>query len=180
VAFPQITGCSTFKETIDTLLELPRNDIQMALDFKVTKGQDPTCGPDETGTYPDCVPNAKDPNLARVVLKGPKKVKAGKKFRLKAQIKNNGEGDATNVKVCAQTPKKLIVGKAKRCLTIKTIAAGKTGTVTFKLKAKKAAKKAKKAARKKAKISVTAPTGAAKAGGPTGRRQYQPIILTKK
>lgn len=50
-------------------------------------------------------------------------------------------------------------GKAKRCVTIRSIAAGKTGTATFRLKAKKAAKKAKKSTR--ANFTVTAPIGSA-------------------
>ena len=158
MSFPQVTGCGAFKGVIDQLLELPRNDIEMALDFNITKGEDPVCPEGTTGTPPDCVPNVTPKaNLAKVVVKAPKKVKSGKKFAIKASIKNNGDAAASNVKVCIQTPTKLIAGKAKRCVTIRSIAAGKTGTATFRLKAKKAAKKAKKSTR--ANFTVTAPIG---------------------
>jgi uncharacterized repeat protein (TIGR01451 family) len=171
VAFPQITGCGTFKGIVDQLLELPRNDIEMALDFKVTKGQD-VCPDGQTGTPPDCVtPETKNPDLAKVVVKGPKKVRFGKKFVVRARVTNNGQADASNVKVCAQTPKRRIAGKAKRCVTIKKIAAGKTGTATFRLKAKKAAKKTRKAA---ARIVVSAPVGK---GTSRGKRVYKPILI---
>lgn len=160
VSFPQITGCDTFKQTIDELLELPRSDIQMALDFKITKGSDPVpCPAGTTGTaQPNCVPNATPVvNLAKVTVKAPKRVKSGKKFSVRASVKNNGDAAASGVKVCIQTSKKLIAGKARRCLTISTIAAGQSGTVTFRLKSKKAAKKARKAT--KAAFTVTAPIG---------------------
>ena len=130
----------------------------MALDFKITKGSDPVpCPEGTTGTaQPDCVPNAKPVvNLAQVRVKAPKKVKSGKKFSVRASIRNNGDAEATGVQVCIQTPKKQIAGKARRCLTIKTIAPGQSGTVTFRLKSKKAAKKAKKATR--VPFTVTAP-----------------------
>ena len=172
VAFPEITGCGPFKVTIDSLLELPRNDIEMALDFKVTKGA-AECEPPLVGTPPDCVqPPEQKPKLAKVVVKGPKKVKSGKKFALKASVKNNGDATASNVKVCVQTPKRLIAGKAKRCRTVKTIAAGKTATVTFRLKAKKAGKKARK--RTRAKFTVTAPTGD---GSKTGKHRGHVTVL---
>ena len=123
-----------------------------------------------TGTPPNCVEPVKKANLAKVVVAGPKKVKRGKQFTVRASIKNNGDGAATNVKVCIKTPKRFIAGKANRCRTIKTIAAGATGKVTFKLKAKKAAKKAKKVV----KLTVTAPTGE---GLASGKRIHKPTLF---
>ncbi|MBN8870550.1 MAG: PD40 domain-containing protein [Solirubrobacterales bacterium] len=110
-------------------------------------------------------------NLAKVVVKGPKKVKRGKKFALKASVKNQGSAASGKVKVCVRTPKKLIAGKAKRCRTISSVGAGKTKTVTFKLRAKKAAKGAKAV---RAKIKVSAPTGK---GATSGKRVYKPLLF---
>ena len=104
-------------------------------------------------------------------MKGPKKVKRGKKFALKASVKNQGSAASGKVKVCVRTPKKLIAGKAKRCRTISSVGAGKTKTVTFKLRAKKAAKGAKAV---RAKIKVSAPTGK---GATSGKRVYKPLLF---
>lgn len=131
------------------------------------------CPVGTTGTPPNCQPNeVLAADLARVVVKGPKKAKRGKVFTVRAQVKNNGDAAASNVKVCLQTPKRLIAGKAKRCVTIKSIAPGATGTATFKVKGKKAAKKAKKAA----KMTVSAPMGDPVTGLSTGKRIYKPIL----
>lgn len=170
VAFPTVSaGCGFLGETVNSLLELPRSDIAISLDFALEKGL-AACTEGQVGTPPDCVSPA--PNLTKVVLKAPKKVKSGKKFAIRASVKNNGSGTASNVKVCLQTPKKLIAGKAKRCITVKSIAAGKTGTVNFKIKAKKAKKKAKK--KTKVKFTVTAPTGA---GSKTGKVRGHVTVL---
>ncbi|MBN8867750.1 MAG: PD40 domain-containing protein [Solirubrobacterales bacterium] len=108
-------------------------------------------------------------NLARVTVKGPKKVKGGKKLVFRAMVKNNGDAAAGNVKVCAQTPKRLVKGAAKRCVTIKTIAPGKTGVARFTVKTKKVKRNTR------ANITVSAPMGASKASG--GKRSYRPLII---
>lgn len=134
VAFPQVTGCGSFNATINQLLELPRSDIQMALDFSVTKGQD-TCPEGQTGTPPDCV-TPDTVGLAKPVIKGTKTIKSGKKAAYKVQLKNTGTKAATNVKVCLSTPKRFIRGATNRCRTVATVPLGKTTTVTFSVKAK--------------------------------------------
>lgn len=137
VAFPLLTGCPGFKATIESLLGLPRNDIELELDFNITK----SCEAGQVGTPPDCVPaETPAPNLAKPVVKAPKKVKAGKKITLSSTIRNTGEGDASNVKVCLTSPTKLIKGSAKRCRTVTTIAAGKSTVVKFTVNSKKSAK----------------------------------------
>jgi hypothetical protein len=138
VAFPLLTGCPGFKATIEGLLGLPRNDIELELDFNITK----SCPDGEVGTPPDnCSPAVTPaPNLAKPTVKAPKKVKAGKKITLASTIRNTGDGAATNVKVCLKSPKKLIKGAAKRCKTISTIAAGKSTVVRFTVNSKKTAK----------------------------------------
>ncbi len=144
--------------------------------WTVKEVKKPVCPEGQVGVPPNCqTPVEPTADLARLTLKTPKKVKSGKKFAVKASITNNGDGDAANVKVCVKTQKRLIAGGAKRCRTIKKIAAGSTAMITFKLKAKKAPKKAKK--KRKTKVVVSAPTGAAAAGGPTGQRVRWPVIL---
>ena len=152
VAFPQVTGCGSFKQLIDEQLELPRNDIQMEIQVKITKGSE-SCPDGQVGTPPDCAEPQGKAKLAKPVIKAPKKVKVGKAMTVRAKVKNAGDADAAKVKVCLATPKALVKGKAKRCKTIKKIAAGKTGVAKFKVKTKKT-KKAKKG--KKVKLKVTA------------------------
>ena len=162
VAFPKLTGCGTFKETVDTLLELPRSDIQMAIDLALTE-ETPVCVPPQTGTYPDCV-DPVDPviTIAKPVLSGPKQVKPGKKVTYKVTLRNTGDTAATNVKACLTTPKKFIKGAAKRCKTVASVGAGQSVVVKFALKAKPF--KLKKAGKLtlKASASYTDGSGAAK------------------
>lgn len=152
VAFPQVTGCDTFKAVIDDLLELPRSDIEMDLQFAVEKGA-AVCPDGQVGTPPDCsvLPQG-TPKLAKPVIKAPKRVKAGKAMTVRARIRNAGEAAATNVRVCLATPRALVRGKARRCKTIKRIAPGKAAVARFKLRTKP--KKGKRV--RKAQLKVTA------------------------
>lgn len=122
VAFPLLTGCPGFKETIEQLLELPRNDIEMALDFSVDIGSDG------------------GPVLAKPKVTAPKKVKSGKKFKMTVKVKNTGVADATNVRVCLTAAKKMVSGK---CAKISRIKPGKTGTAKLTVKSKKVKKNQK-------------------------------------
>jgi hypothetical protein len=133
ISFPKITGCATFKETIDSLLELPRNDIEMSLDFAL---EDTECPDGQVGTPPSCVPG--QAVLARPGVKAPKKVKSGKPVTIRASVRNSGNAAASNVRVCLTLKKaaKLARGKANRCKTVSSIAAGKRRSVSFRVATK--------------------------------------------
>jgi hypothetical protein len=162
VAFPKVTGCGSFKETIDSLLELPRNDIGLALDLAFTKDEE-TCTPPLVGTPPDCH-EVETPNITidKPVLKGTKMIKSGKKATYRVTLKNSGDTDASNVKACLSTPKKFVKGKAKRCKTVASIAAGKSVTVKFAVKAKKFKLRKARKLKLRATASYTDGAGAAK------------------
>ena len=86
----------------------------------------------------------------KLTLKGKK---AGK---LKVKVTNTGESDASATKVCVKVPKKKV--KTKKCVNFGNVAAGESVTKTLKFKAAK-----KFVARKfsvKAKLTVTAGSGA--------------------
>jgi hypothetical protein len=136
VAFPKLTGCGTFKETIDGLIGLPRNDISMAIDLALTEEQ--SCPEGQTGTPPNCV-SEPDPviTIAKPVLKGTKLIRSGKKANYSVKLTNTGDTDSGAVKACLATPKRFIKGAAKRCKTVAAVAAGKSVTVKFAVKAKK-------------------------------------------
>lgn len=136
VAFPLLTGCPGFKETIEGLLELPRSDIEIGLDFALTKGAE-ECPDGTTGTFPDCVEEPQTVKLANPVVKGPKKIKSGKKATFSVQLKNSGDKVATNVKVCLSTPQRYIKGSANRCKTVTSVPLGQGTKVNFKVNAKK-------------------------------------------
>ena len=140
VGFPQVTGCDAFKGTIDSLLELPRNDISISLDFSLEDIADQVpCPAGTTGDFePNCtpIPPAVGPVLSKPTVKGPKVIKSGKKFSLKLNFKNTGDTAASNVKVCLSSPKKYVKGSGKRCKTVASIAAGGSSTSTFKYTAK--------------------------------------------
>ena len=111
VAFPQVTGCGSFQQTIDTLLELPRNDISIAMDFAL---EDVADG---------------EPKLAKPVVRAPKSVKSGKPVTLTARVSNIGNAPATNVRVCFRAVSRtLIRGRSNVCRTITSIDGGKTGS----------------------------------------------------
>lgn len=118
VAFPKLTGCPGFKDTIDQLLELPRNDIEMTLDLALSRPAAPVI------------------ELGKPTIKLPKLIKPGKKVKASVKVANTGNTDATNVKVCAIAPKKYIKGSGKICRTVARVKAGKSVTVPFRLKAK--------------------------------------------
>jgi len=92
------------------------------------------CPDGTTGTYPDCVkPKAK---LGTLKVQPKKKtVKRGKKAVVKVKVKNAGNAAATGVKVCVKAPKKLV--KVKKCVSLGQVAAGKSKTAKFKVKAKR-------------------------------------------
>lgn len=161
VAFPTLTGCGTFKETVDTLLELPRNDIQMALDLALTKDPE-TCPDGQVGTPPDCSEPTPVVKIEKPVLTGTKTIKSGKKATYSVTVSNSGDTAATSVKVCLSTPKKFIKGKAKRCKTVATVAAGGNAVAKFNLKAKKFKLSKAKKLKLRATASYTDGSGAAK------------------
>jgi hypothetical protein len=132
ISFPKVTGCASFKETIDSLLELPRSDIEMSLDFALTDiaGE---CPDGQVGTPPACVPARAV--LSRPVVKAPKQVKSGKRVTITASVRNSGNVAASNVKVCLSLKKaaRLARGKAERCERVSSIAAGRSGVVRFRV-----------------------------------------------
>ena len=140
VGFPKVTGCATFKETIDSLLELPRNDIALSMEFDLEDVVD-ACPDGQTGTPPNCVtPESK---LTMSQIRAPKQVKSGKPITLSTKVSNTGNAAATGVKVCLSSPTKLVKGKAQRCKTVSSIAAGRSVTVKFKVNSKRANRSAK-------------------------------------
>jgi uncharacterized membrane protein len=68
----------------------------------------------------------------------PKKVKAGRKVTITASVANTGNAAASNVKVCISMKKaaRLVSGKAKRCRTVVSIEAGKSGVAKFRITTK--------------------------------------------
>lgn len=132
VSFPTVSaGCGPLGGTVNGLLELPRSDIALSLTF----GLEDTGGPVLNG-----------PKLASAKINGKKKVKSGKTVTIRYSVANTGDEAATNVKTCItlKKAKKLAKGKAKRCKTISSVAVGKRGVATFKVKTKKIkSKKAK-------------------------------------
>ncbi len=126
VTFPQVSaGCGPLGSTVNDLLELPRSDIGITLNLAIEKGTVEPVG---------------QPKLARPQVKAPKKLKAGKKMTMRVVVRNSGDAAASNVKVCVKSPKKKIKGKGQRCKTVKSVAAGQSKTVKFKLKTKKGKK----------------------------------------
>lgn len=81
---------------------------------------------------------------------------------------------ATNVKVCLalKKAKKLAKGKAQRCKTIKTIAAGKTARVKFNVKTRKIASKKKR-------LAFTISAGYVSKDGATKISRSGGVTLTK-
>jgi uncharacterized repeat protein (TIGR01451 family) len=105
------------------------------------------CPDGTSGTPPNCVTVKKPAKLGALkIVPASKSVKPGKKATFTAKVKNVGGKTAKGVKVCVTAPKKLI--SVKKCVTVGNLAAGKTGTVKFKVTVKKAAKKGKKLALK--------------------------------
>ncbi len=115
--------------------------------WKVTKGDDQKCPEGTTGTYPNCQKIVDPAKLGALKVQPKKKtVKRGKKAVIKVKVRNVGGSAATGVKVCVKAPKKLV--KVKKCVKVGQIAAGKTKTAKFKVKAKR--KKGKAALKFKA------------------------------
>jgi hypothetical protein len=120
-----------------------------------TTGVPPNCEPIPcpegfTGNEPDCEQSGMIGNLK---LNAPKKVKSGKKFKVKVKVSNTGNKRLTNVRICLQTQKKLIKGTGKRCHTLSGLGAGKTKQVKFWLKSKRLKSK------KKTKLKVVVSKG---------------------
>ena len=132
----------------------------MRLDFALEE-EVQACPEGQTGTFPDCVePPVLTPALAKPAIKVSKKnVKSGKPVTITSRVVNSGTGDASGVKICLTLKKfkKLAKGKAKRCKTVATIAAGTTGVAKFKVKTKKI-----KAKRAKLRFAVKAAAGTTK------------------
>jgi hypothetical protein len=114
-----------------------------------------TCPTGQEGTYPDChpitcpegqvgtPPNCTTPKaiLGKPVVKNKKRVKGGKALAITVSVANTGDGAAGKVKVCLKTPKRFVKGKANRCKTVASIAAGSTRAVKFMVKTKKVKRK---------------------------------------
>ncbi|MGA7397574.1 MAG: CARDB domain-containing protein [Solirubrobacterales bacterium] len=162
VAIPQLTADSA---TAEFNLNIPGNDSPFAnrrgvdktyVQAKCSTGtwltnatfelgsrdaaNNPTT-PTETVVAPqtsqNCTGISGQGKLGNLKLNAPKKVKAGKKFKAKIKIKNRGNANLTNVRLCLKTQKKFIKGTGKRCRVLSNLAAGKTKAVKFNLKTKK-------------------------------------------
>jgi len=168
VAFPKVTGCASFKETIDGLLELPRNDIALSMNFDLVDVVD-TCPTGQVGTPPNCV--TPPSNLKMGKTKGPKQVKSGKPITLSSRITNTGTVDLLRPRVCLSSPKKLVKGKATTCRTIAKITAGRTVTVKFRVVTRKARKSAR------AKFGMTTTW---KSQGANKKRSVSHVALIKR
>lgn len=137
VSFPKVTGCATFKETIDSLLELPRQDIELAVDLAFTPGTD-SCPDGMAGTPPDCAPvETPSIKLAKPVVNGTKQIRSGKKIRFQVKLKNLGTAPAENVRVCLTAPRRYVKGKATKCRAVRSVAPGKVNKTAFRFKAKR-------------------------------------------
>lgn len=108
---------------------------------------------------PGCLPPA---ILGGIKVTSPRVVRPGQAATLKASVKNRGLGAAANVKLCLQAPKRLIAGSSRRCVSIKRIDPGQTGTATFKLRAKRVAARPTAYA----KLVVSVPAGSADQDSP--------------
>jgi hypothetical protein len=123
ITFPTVSaGCGPLGDTVNDLLELPRSDIAISLDFALEVG------------------SSGAPKLAKLKKSGPKSVKAGKTITLKATVRNSGTALADAIEVCVKSPTRFVTGNANRCTTVRNVAAGKSRTATFKLKTKKGRK----------------------------------------
>jgi uncharacterized repeat protein (TIGR01451 family) len=124
VTFPQVSaGCGAIGGTVNSLLELPRSDIGISLNFDLEKG------------------SAGTPVIAKPTVRAPKSVKAGKPVTLRASIRNAGPVPATAVRVCftAKT-RSLVQGKPRVCRTVASIEAGKSVNLSQKFRTKKGRK----------------------------------------
>jgi len=138
VTFPTVSaGCGALGGTVNGLLELPRSDIAIALDFALEKG------------------SAGEPIIAKPKVKAPKRVKSGKPVNLTVSVPNTGDAAATGVKVCLKSPTRLVRGKAQRCVTVASIDAGKSATVRFRVATKKIKKTRKPSKGKKARFQIS-------------------------
>lgn len=117
--------------------------------------------PDATGT-PRCTPPA--PPLGPVgelgKLSSKKgKVKAGKKAKIHGSISNGGDQAMTNVRACADIPKKHRKELKAKCVTVGEVAPGATADFTITVKTKKKAKGKYKLA-----VAVTSDNGGMQTG----------------
>lgn len=87
------------------------------------------------------IPPIPDPK-ATLSLKAPKKIKRGKKLRVKAAVKNTGTVELTGVVLAVKVPGKL--AKAPKKVTIASIPVGTTVNKTITVAVKRKAKKGKK------------------------------------
>ena len=126
------------------------------------KPQAAVCGAGETGTPPNCVviPPKKPAKIA--LQSKPKAValKRGKSGTVRVTVRNTGEVSATGVKVCGTIPTKF--AKKPSCVTLGTIAGGKSKTASIRLATSKRAK-----GRTSLKIKVTSKVGGSLSSGAT-------------
>jgi uncharacterized repeat protein (TIGR01451 family) len=156
VGFPQVTGCGSFQATIDSLLELPRNDIAIDLDFALA---DDGCPAGQVGTPPNCSVAA--PKLAKLKKKGPRSVRAGKPVVIRTTVGNAGTARATRIEVCIKSPVRFIKGKASRCTIVRNVDPNKSKVATFRLSSKQG-QKGRARFRISAEVKAPVPTGASK------------------
>jgi len=104
------------------------------------KPQPAVCGTGFTGTPPNCV--VVPPKKAAKVAVQPKpkgvSIKRGKSGSVRVTVRNTGEQSATSVKVCGTISSK--VAKKPKCVSLGTIAGGKSKTASIKLAVSRKAK----------------------------------------
>ena len=92
-----------------------------------------------------------------------KSLSRGRTVAFKVRVKNTGDAAATNLRLCAKGPKKLV--RPGRCVKAGNLAAGKSRTLKIKVKVKRSAKRGSKA-----RITFTATaTGVKRTGKATVR-----------
>ena len=99
------------------------------------------CAEGFTGEPPNCVADPVVLTPAKVAVQGKPKavtIKRGKSGTVKVTVRNSGQVSATVVKVCGRISAK--VAKAPKCVTLGTIAGGKSKTASLKIQTSKKSK----------------------------------------
>jgi uncharacterized repeat protein (TIGR01451 family) len=153
VTFPTVSaGCGALGNTVNDLLELPRSDIAITLNFAIEKG------------------SSGAPKLNQPVVRAAKRIRPGKAANVAVVVRNSGDAPSSSVRVCiASRTRKLIRGRAVVCRNISSIAAGRNGVARLRVATRRSA------AGKRARWVVTTRSS----GQPTGRRTYAPLVLKK-
>jgi hypothetical protein len=121
VTFPTVSaGCGALGGTVNDLLELPRSDIAISLEFDLVKTVAPSGAP----------------KLAKPFVMLARSLKSGKPMTVTTRIRNNGTTAASNVKVCFRAPANLVNGRSSACRTVPVIAVGRGVTVRQRFRTK--------------------------------------------